>query len=82
MSVKNLGAIDAIDRPGLDFTDVGRGLGMALSMIEEDVQQGSRAIILVSDGVAVIGRRIQDTLRMEFAMEAAHPWEWDIHGRE
>ncbi|SFV34058.1 vWA domain-containing protein [Hyphomicrobium facile] len=62
-----LEAIDAIDRPGLAFTDVGRGLGMGLSMIQEDVLQGSRAIILVSDGVAVIGRRVQEALRAEFA---------------
>lgn len=67
-----LNAIDAIDRPGLAFTDVGRGLGMALSMIEEDVLQGSRAIVLVSDGVAVVGRKIQDALRMEFARRPVH----------
>ncbi len=67
-----LGAIDAIDRPGLAFTDVGRGLGMALSMIEEDVQQGSRAVVLVSDGVAVIGRRVQESLRTEFARRPVH----------
>ena len=62
-----LQAIDAIDRPGLAFTDVGRGLGMGLSMIQEDVLQGSRAIVLVSDGVAVIGRRVQEALLAEFA---------------
>lgn len=62
-----LGAIDAIGRPGLAFTDVGRGLGMALSMMEEDVSQASRAIVLVSDGAAVIGRRVQEKLRAEFA---------------
>ncbi|CAA2137866.1 vWA domain-containing protein [Hyphomicrobium sp. ghe19] len=67
-----LDAIDAIDRPGLAFTDVGRGLGMALSMIEEDVLQGSRAIVLVSDGVAVIGRRVQEALRTEFARRPVH----------
>ncbi|RUP11225.1 vWA domain-containing protein [Hyphomicrobium sp.] len=67
-----LNAIDAIDRPGLAFTDVGRGLAMALSMIEEDVLQGSRAIVLVSDGVAVVGRKIQDALRTEFARRPVH----------
>lgn len=67
-----LAAIDAIDRPGLAFTDIGRGLGMALSMIEESVQPGSRAIILVSDGVAVIGRRVQEKLRAEFARRSVN----------
>lgn len=67
-----LNAIDAIDRPGLAFTDVGRGLGMSLSMIDEDVLPGSRAIVLVSDGVAVVGRRIQESLRTEFARRPVH----------
>ncbi|MBS0235312.1 MAG: VWA domain-containing protein [Proteobacteria bacterium] len=67
-----LGAIDAIDRPGLAFTDVGRGLGMALSMIDEDVLPGSRAIVLVSDGVAVVGRRVQEALRTDFARRPVH----------
>ncbi len=67
-----LNAIDAIDRPGLAFTDVGRGLGMGLSMIDEDVVLGSRGIVLVSDGVAVIGRRVQESLRMEFARRPVH----------
>ncbi len=67
-----LDAIDAIDRPGLAFTDVGRGLGMALSMIDEDVLPGSRAIVLVSDGVAVVGRRVQESLRVDFARRPVH----------
>jgi mxaC protein len=67
-----LNAIDAIDRPGLAFTDVGRGLGMALSMIDEDVLPGSRAIVLVSDGVAVVGRRVQESLRVDFARRPVH----------
>ena len=67
-----LDAIDAIDRPGLAFTDVGRGLGMGLSMIDEDVLSGSRAIVLVSDGVAVIGRRVQEALRTDFARRPVH----------
>ncbi|MBS0252982.1 MAG: VWA domain-containing protein [Proteobacteria bacterium] len=67
-----LNAIDAIDRPGLAFTDVGRGLGMSLSMIDEDVLPGSRAIVLVSDGVAVVGRRVQEALRTDFARRPVH----------
>lgn len=67
-----LDAIDAIDRRGLAMTDVGRGLGMALSMIDEDVLPGSRAIVLVSDGVAVVGRRVQEALRTNFARRPVH----------
>lgn len=67
-----LAAIDAIDRPGLAFTDVGRGLGMALDMLQEDTSEASRAIVLVSDGAAVIGRRIQEALRTEFARRPVH----------
>lgn len=57
-------AIAAIDRPGLDYTNVARGLGMALSQFGAGV---SRALLLVSDGAAVIDPRIQAQLRAEFA---------------
>lgn len=60
-------AIDAMDRPGLAFTDVGRGLSMALHMQAQDTSHAARAIVLVSDGAAVIGRRLQDQIRTEFA---------------
>lgn len=59
-------AIAAIDRPGLDYTNIGRGLGMALSQFGVDVG-ASRALVLVSDGAAVIDPRIQDQLRASFA---------------
>ncbi|MDP4002099.1 vWA domain-containing protein [Methylobacterium sp. NEAU K] len=55
-------AIAAIDRPGLDYTNIGRGLGMALAQFGSDVG-ASRALVLVSDGAAVIDPRIQDQLR-------------------
>ncbi|MBA2125307.1 VWA domain-containing protein [Hyphomicrobium methylovorum] len=67
-----LGAIDAIDRRGLSFTDIGRGLGMGLDMMAADVSQASRAIVLVSDGAGVIGRRVQESLRTEFARLPVH----------
>jgi mxaC protein len=62
-----LGAVDAITRPGLDYTNVGLGLAMALSMHEADTTAASRAILLVSDGAAVIDRRVQERLRSAFA---------------
>jgi mxaC protein len=45
---------------------------MALSMTEADVSQSSRAIILVSDGAAVIARRVQESLKAEFARHPVH----------
>ncbi|MFG5120442.1 vWA domain-containing protein [Methylorubrum sp. POS3] len=60
-------AIAAIDRPGLDYTNVARGLGMALSQFGPSAPGVSRALLLVSDGAAVIDPRIQAQLRAEFA---------------
>jgi len=62
-----LGAVDAIVRPGLAFTNVGLGLAMALSMHDADPTAASRAILLVSDGAAVIDRRVQERLRAQIA---------------
>jgi mxaC protein len=63
-------AIDAIDRPGLAYTDVARGLAMALSMFDNGDTLASHVVVLVSDGAAVIDRRVQEQLRSEIA---AHP---------
>lgn len=62
-----LAAVDAMDRPGLAFTNVGRGLLLALDMQERDTSPAARAIVLVSDGAAVIDRKIQEQLRANFA---------------
>lgn len=59
-------AIDASDRPGLDFTNMARGLGMALSMFAAGHPLEHHAILLVSDGGAVIETHLQDRLRAEF----------------
>ena len=64
--------IDAVDRPGLDYTNIGRGLAMALSMFPAGVSDRSRAIILVSDGAGVIDPRIQDDLRADFKKANIH----------
>jgi len=56
-------AIAAIDRPGLAYTDVGRGLALALSLFDDATLGTSRALLLVSDGAAVVDHRIQDALR-------------------
>lgn len=61
-------AINAIDRPGLSYTDVGRGLAMTLSLFDEggDVN-ASRVVVLVSDGAAVIDPKVQAHLRAALA---------------
>jgi mxaC protein len=59
-------AIAAIDRPGLDYTNVARGLAMALSQFGPE-GGGSRALLFISDGAAVIDPRAQDQLRAAFA---------------
>lgn len=57
-------AVAAIDRPGLALTDVGRGLALALDRFDAAAAAGgSRAVLLVSDGAAVIDPRVQAALR-------------------
>lgn len=59
-------AIDAIDRPGLDYTNIARGLAMALSMFKTSEADLSRAILLISDGAGVIDPKLRDDLKAEF----------------
>jgi mxaC protein len=59
-------AIDAIDRPGLDYTNIARGLAMALSMFRASEADFSRVILLISDGAGVIEPKMQGDLRAEF----------------
>ena len=59
-------ALAAIDRPGLDYTNIAKGLGMALSMFKPSGGVRSRAILLVSDGAARIDPKVEDQLRAEF----------------
>lgn len=61
-----LAAVEAIDRPGLAFTDIGRGLALALDIVGKDTSPAEKVVLVVSDGAAVIERRIQERLRAEF----------------
>lgn len=65
-------AIDAIDQPGLAYTDVARGLAMAFDLFDARDPVASQAIVLVSDGAAVIDRRVQEKLRAAFASRPLH----------
>lgn len=56
-------AIRALAEPGLSQTDVGRGLTLAIGMAQDEAVQGSRAVVLVSDGAAVIAPEVQTALR-------------------
>ncbi len=60
-------AIAPIDEPGLAYTDVARGLAMAFSLFDERDPTASQVMVLVSDGAAVIDRRVQESLRAAFA---------------
>lgn len=64
-------AIDAIDRPGLDYTNIARGLAMALSMFKTSDADLSRAILLISDGAGVIDPKLRDDLKAEFRKTSA-----------
>lgn len=59
-------AIAAIDRPGLDYTNIARGLAMGLAQFGAASPTTSRALLLVSDGAAVIDPRVQESLRAAF----------------
>lgn len=67
-------AIDAIVQPGLALTNVGKGLAIALSLHDTDIVStrdtdsgvSNRAIVLVSDGAAVIDRKMQQKLEAAF----------------
>jgi mxaC protein len=59
-------AIDAIDRPGLEYTNIARGLAMALSMFKTSEADLTRAILLISDGAGVIDPKLRDDLQAEF----------------
>ncbi len=50
-----LAAVSATDLPALAYTNISKGLAMGLSFFQQQVSQtGSRIILLVSDGAAVI----------------------------
>lgn len=56
-------AINAQAERGLSQTDVGRGLFLSFEMMRDAPSLGSRAVVLVSDGAAVISPEVQDSLR-------------------
>lgn len=69
-------AINAMMRPGIEGTNVGLGLELALRMIALDPNARSPAILLVSDGeyggAGFFKLSLQDSLREAFHRENAH----------
>jgi mxaC protein len=64
--------IAAVDRPGLAYTNIGLGLAMALSLFEDREEDMPRTVLVVSDGAALIDRRVQQALRTSFRQNRVH----------
>lgn len=62
-------AIDATSNPALAYTNISKGLSMALSFFEHQVVSGSRIVLLVSDGAAVIDPDSEAALRVLFKQQ-------------
>jgi mxaC protein len=60
-----MAALDAMNRPALARTDIGRGLGLALAQFETSSSVATRVILFVSDGAGVIDRLVQDKIRSD-----------------
>jgi mxaC protein len=67
-----IAAIRASALPGLAQTHIAKGLAMALSYFDEDQPSGSRGIVLVSDGAAVIDPDSEALLRNSFQQWRPH----------
>lgn len=67
-----LAAVRASALPGLAQTHIAKGLAMALSYFAEDQPSGSRGIVLVSDGAAVIDSDSEALLRTNFQQWRPH----------
>lgn len=65
-------AIAAIDRPGLAYTNIGLGLAMALSLFNDREDGTPRTVLVVSDGAALIDRRVQQALQTSFRQNRTH----------
>jgi mxaC protein len=62
-------AIDATAAPALAYTNISKGLSMALSFFDHQPMNGSRILLLVSDGAAVIDPDSEAVLRVLFKQQ-------------
>jgi len=67
-----MAALDAMNRPALAHTDIGRGLGMALTTFKTDIPTATRVVLFVSDGAGVIDRLVQETIRSDVLKLGVH----------
>lgn len=62
-------AIDATAAPALAYTNISKGLSMALGLFDYQPVSGSRILLLVSDGAAVIDPDSEAALRVLFKQQ-------------
>ena len=62
-------AIDATTAPALAYTNISKGLSLALSFFDHQPLTGSRIVLLVSDGAAVIDPESEAALRVLFKQQ-------------
>lgn len=62
-------AIDATAAPALAYTNISKGLSMALTFFDHQPVNGSRILLLVSDGAAVIDPDSEAALRVLFKQQ-------------
>ena len=65
-------ALAAMRQKGLANTDFGGALALALSMFARDSDQATRVILFVSDGAALMDRRVQQYIRTEVPKQHVH----------
>jgi mxaC protein len=62
-------AINATTSPALAYTNISKGLSMALSFFDQPSVNGSRIILLISDGAAVIDPDSEAAIRVLFKQQ-------------
>ncbi|MGA7655663.1 MAG: vWA domain-containing protein [Methylocella sp.] len=67
-----MAALDAMKRPALAHTDIGRGVGLALAQFKTDLSNAARVILFVSDGAGVIDRLVQEQIRADVVKFNVH----------
>ena len=65
-------ALDAVRRPALAHTDIGRGLGLALAQFQDSAPEAPKVVLFISDGAGIIDRTVQEVIR-------ADALRYDVH---
>jgi mxaC protein len=67
-----LAAVATLSTPALAYTHVSKGLAMALSLFRQEQGRGSRVVLLISDGAAVVDPASERLLRTQFQASGAN----------